>query len=88
MDPEKQPAGHSRHCETEPEDSIAQADYDASSNQANEKHETEDKVGVHDEVAPEVRGRELSELPKGYYYSPYFVGTYLVSVEKFTCTPS
>lgn len=28
--------------------------------------------------APEAMGREQAELPKGYFYSPYFIGSYCV----------
>lgn len=33
-----------------------------------------------DELAVEARGREASDMPKGYYYSKYFLGSYLVSL--------
>jgi hypothetical protein len=32
-----------------------------------------------DQIALEARGRSVQEMPKGYYYSPRFLGTYLVS---------
>lgn len=31
-----------------------------------------------DEIAVEARGRMAQEMPKGYYRSPRFIGTYLV----------
>lgn len=33
-----------------------------------------------DELAPEARGRNQSELPKGYYYNWRFIGTFLVGI--------
>lgn len=36
--------------------------------------ESPDKSGL--ERVPEARGREASEVPKGYWYSPLFIGSY------------
>lgn len=33
---------------------------------------------VESERLPEAQGREQAELPKGYFYSAYFIGSYCV----------
>ncbi|KAJ5270830.1 hypothetical protein N7505_006588 [Penicillium chrysogenum] len=35
--------------------------------------------------APEAMGREQAELPKGYFYSPYFIGSYCAIGVAFAC---
>ena len=41
-----------------------------------EEHVETDRV-------PEAMGREQAELPKGYFYSPYFIGSYCVGFHPF-----
>ena len=48
-----------------------------------ELYRTETVAGLQqDELAIEARGRNASDMPKGYFYSRYFLGSYIVS-ERF-----
>ncbi|KAJ6178953.1 hypothetical protein N7519_009414 [Penicillium mononematosum] len=46
---------------------------------------THQEQHVETDRVPEAMGREQAELPKGYFYSPYFIGSYCAIGVAFAC---